>query len=222
MALNAYHSLNPKLNAFTQLNETEILAQAELSTQRWKSNTPLSILDGIPIAVKDEIDVAGCYPTKGTSYLAQVNGRAESDEAIVARIKQLGAIVFGKTNMHEIGIASTGWNIIFGTARNPYSPQLIHDTGGSSSGSAAAVAAGIVPVAIGSDGGGSIRIPASLNGLVGLKATWSRIPIEDSASTSCVHHGFLTNNVRDSIITYMAAVSDPNNQSKRYNCNPRF
>eukprot|EP01084_Bolivina_argentea_P226291 382255_1 len=99
--------------------------------------------------------------------------------------------------MHELGISVSGMNSHWNTAKNPYSKHLLHDTGGSSSGTAAVVAAGIVPIGIGGDGGGSIRIPASFQSLVGLKATYDRIPLRPHSWWSVVHVGFLTNNIRD-------------------------
>jgi Asp-tRNA(Asn)/Glu-tRNA(Gln) amidotransferase A subunit family amidase len=147
-----------------------VLAQAEASAARLRAGTPLSVLDGIPVVVKDELDQAGFPTTLGTRFLTTV---AREDSTVVARLRAAGALLVGKANMHEIGISPIGLNPHHGATRNPYAPG--HITGGSSSGSAAAVAAGLSPVSIGADGGGSIRIPAGLCGLVGLKATWGRI-----------------------------------------------
>ena len=112
------------------------------------------------------------YPTTvGTSFLGKIP--ATRDAATVARMRAAGAVLIGKTNMHEIGLGVTGSNPHYGTPRNPYDPSRF--TGGSSSGSAATVAAGLCPVAIGADGGGSIRVPASFCGIVGLKSTFGRV-----------------------------------------------
>eukprot|EP01084_Bolivina_argentea_P140351 246761_1 len=193
------------LNIFIQLNKNDIIKQAQESTQRWQNNKPLSILDGIPIAVKDEYDVIGYNTTYGSSFLGEINGICEQDHVVVARIRRMGAIIFGKTNMHEIGLFPSGINGNHGSARNPYSFNLIHDTGGSSSGSGVAVSTGIVPLALGADGGGSIRIPSSLNGIIGLKATYSRIPfLPHGSAWSVLHNGFLSNTVRDQAIGYMS------------------
>ncbi|CAN0921054.1 Fatty acid amide hydrolase [Linum grandiflorum] len=132
---------------------------------------PISILDGIFIAIKDDID---CYPhlTKGgTTWLHEVRS-VKRDAVCVSRLRSCGAILVGKANMHELGMGTTGNNSNHGTVRNPYAPDRY--TGGSSSGPAAIVASGICCAAVGSDGGGSVRIPSSLCGIVGLKTTIGR------------------------------------------------
>jgi Asp-tRNA(Asn)/Glu-tRNA(Gln) amidotransferase A subunit family amidase len=128
------------------------------------------VLDGVPVVVKDELDQAGFPTTLGTRFLTTP---AREDSTVVARLRAAGALLVGKANMHEIGINPIGINPHHGATRNPYARG--HISGGSSSGPAAAVAAGLSPVSIGTDGGGSIRIPAGLCGLVGLKATFGRI-----------------------------------------------
>jgi len=148
----------------------DVIAQARAATARWQAGTPIGPFDGVPVAVKEELDVAGHATTAGTRFLQEP---ATTDATVVARLRSQGALIVGKTNMHEIGIDTSGFNPHHGTPRNPWDPRRY--TGGSSSGSAAAVAAGLCPVAVGADGGGSIRIPASLCGVVGLKATFSRI-----------------------------------------------
>ncbi len=148
----------------------EVLAAAERSAERLKKKQPLSVFDGVPVVVKDEVDLDGFPTTLGTSFM---NAPATSDSTVVARLKAAGAVILGKANMNEIGINPIGINPHHGAVRNPYDRSRI--CGGSSSGSAAVVAAGLTPLAIGLDGGGSIRIPASLCGVVGLKATFGRI-----------------------------------------------
>eukprot|EP00299_Pterocystis_sp_00344_P016800 c8426_g1_i2.p1 GENE.c8426_g1_i2~~c8426_g1_i2.p1 ORF type:complete len:408 (+),score=82.38 c8426_g1_i2:745-1968(+) len=138
------------------------------------------------------MDVSG-YPTNlGTTFLAAVTDAlpAAFDAMPVHRLRQNGAVIIGKTNMHELGAGTTGLNVHYGTPRNPHDTSRY--TGGSSSGSAAAVAAGFVPIAIGADGGGSIRIPASLCGVVGLKPTFSRVPghLHLPENTTTKHHKF--------------------------------
>ena len=118
----------------------------------------------------------GYETTEGTSFIGRVNGVAAEDCDPVKRLRDAGAMIIGKTNMPEIGLGTTGFNAHFGTARNPYG--INHYTGGASSGSAAVVAAGIVPIAIGLDGGGTLRIPSSLCGIIGLKATFKRIALD--------------------------------------------
>ena len=203
--LGAMERLRP-LRAFIASDRQDVLAQAEASERRHREGRPISIFDGVPVAVKDEMDQRP-YPTSvGTSFLGRV--RAETDAAPVARLRAAGALLIGKTNMHEIGINPIGINPHYGAARNPWDPKRI--TGGSSSGSAAAVAAGLCPVAIGADGGGSIRIPAALCGVVGLKATFGRIS-ERGVFPLCWtvgHVGPLGATVRDVAAAY-AIVAGP-------------
>jgi Asp-tRNA(Asn)/Glu-tRNA(Gln) amidotransferase A subunit family amidase len=149
----------------------DVLKQAEASAARHEKGEILSVLDGVPIAVKDEIDMMPYPTTLGTRFLG-VEG-AQADSTVVERLRAAGAVLLGKANMQEIGINPIGINPFHGACRNPY--QRGHITGGSSSGSAAVVAAGLCPASLGADGGGSIRIPAALCGQVGLKATWGRI-----------------------------------------------
>jgi Asp-tRNA(Asn)/Glu-tRNA(Gln) amidotransferase A subunit family amidase len=128
-------------------------------------------LDGVPVPVKDEVEMLPFGTTVGTRFLGKTP--AKQDSTVVARMRATGALMVGKCNMHEIGIGVTGLNPHHGTVRNPY--NINHHTGGSSSGPAAAVAAGFGPVAIGADGGGSIRLPSGFCGVVGLKTTYSRV-----------------------------------------------
>ncbi len=148
-------------------------AEAEASRARWLAGTPRGPLDGAPIVVKDCIDVAGLPTTNGTRFLL---APAKSDAAIVQRLRAAGAVIFAKSNMHEFGIQPTGINPHHGTPVNPWDATRI--PGGSSSGSAVAVASGIAAAAIGTDAGGSVRIPAALTGLVGLKPTYGAVPGE--------------------------------------------
>ncbi len=168
------------LRAFINMDEADLLAQAEASAARLRAGTPRSWLEGVPVAVKDELDQAPYPTTVGTSFLGKT--AAAADASVVARLRAAGALLIGKTNMHELGIGVTGINPHHGAARNPYDTGRA--TGGSSSGSAAAAAAGFCPVAIGADGGGSIRIPAALCGMVGLKATFGRVS-EHGAAPLC-------------------------------------
>lgn len=151
------------LNAISNSIAEEIRKQAQASAKRYAEGRTIGPMDGIPVAVKEEINVVPYPTTLGTAFIDKT---AEYDATIVARLREAGAIIIGKANMHEIGIGVTGFNPNAGTIRNPY--NLDHYPGGSSSGSGSVVGAGIVPVALGADGGGSIRIPASLCGVVGL------------------------------------------------------
>lgn len=156
---------------FIQRKPEELAKDAEASARRHKEGKPLSVIDGVPFVIKDELDVQGYVTTLGTSWRKDV---AAADSTIAARLRAAGALLIGKGNMNEIGINPIGLNPHWGVCRNPWNKTRI--SGGSSSASAATVAAGLAPISIGADGGGSIRIPAALCGVVGLKATHGRIP----------------------------------------------
>jgi Asp-tRNA(Asn)/Glu-tRNA(Gln) amidotransferase A subunit family amidase len=194
------------LRAFIAVKREDVIKQAEESTRRLINGQPLSVLDGVPVAVKDEVDMASYPTTAGTAFLGQ--HIASTDSTVVAHMRSTGAILIGKTNMHEIGIGVTGLNPIHGTPCNPHNPD--HHSGGSSSGSGVAVAAGFCPLAIGADGGGSIRIPSAFCGIVGLKPTFGRIS-EFGAVDLCwsvAHLGPMGSSVSDVVIGY-AALSGP-------------
>jgi Asp-tRNA(Asn)/Glu-tRNA(Gln) amidotransferase A subunit family amidase len=159
------------MNYFIARKPDELLRDAEASKVRHAAGKALSVLDGIPVVVKDEVDIKGFATTLGTNFRKAV---ADADATLVARLRAAGALIVGKGNMNEIGINPIGLNPHWGVCRNPWNKA--HITGGSSSASAATVAAGLAPISIGADGGGSIRIPAALCGVVGLKATFGRIP----------------------------------------------
>ena len=211
-AMESSNSRTPALNAMIAVNKDDVLEQAARSAERHKARRPLSILDGVPVAVKDELDLKG-YPTfVGTSFLG--NSIKQVDSTAVARMRAAGALLIGKANMHEIGIGVTGLNPITGTTRNPYNTD--HFTGGSSSGPATAVASGLCPIAIGADGGGSIRIPASFCGTFGIKPTFGRVS-EFGAYPLCwsvAHVGPLAASAADTALAYavMAGsdLNDPN------------
>lgn len=201
--------LTPAMRPLIAHDPIDLLAQAEASAERHRQGCPIGPLDGVPVAVKDEVDMAP-YPTSaGTRFLGQTPAKADS--TVVARLRAAGALLIGKANMHELGLGVTGLNPHHGAARNPYDPHRA--TGGSSSGSAAAVAAGLCPVAVGADGGGSIRIPAALCGLVGLKATFGRISSAGAIPLcwSVGHIGPIGATVRDVAAAY-AVMAGPDPQ----------
>jgi Asp-tRNA(Asn)/Glu-tRNA(Gln) amidotransferase A subunit family amidase len=192
---------SPALRGFISMRRDDILAQASAATQRWKSGHPLGAFDGVPVAAKDEIDQAGYVTTIGTRLFEGAQPAAH-DSTAVARMRAAGAVMVGKANMHEIGIGVTGFNQHHGSARNPYNDA--YHTGGSSAGPGCVVGAGLVPMAIGADGGGSIRLPASFCGVVGLKPTYGRIS-EHGAAPLCwsvAYLGPLANCARDAALAH--------------------
>ncbi len=203
---------SPALRAFIAMNHDDVLRQAQESTKRIKAGKAWSVFDGVPVAVKDEVDMTPFPTSAGTAFLGK--SPAKEDSTVVARMRIAGALLIGKTNMHEIGIGVTGLNPIHGTPRNPYNPG--HFSGGSSSGSGVAVAAGFCPVAIGADGGGSIRIPAAFCGIVGLKPTFGRIS-EHGAFPLCwsvAHLGPIAATVTDTALGY-AVMAGPDRKDPK-------
>ena len=172
-ALDRIEALDPALNAFVVVDADRALAEAARLDERQAAGEEVGALAGIPFAVKDLEDVAGLPTSNGSSVVTGAD-EAETDSVLVARLKLAGAIVVGKTNTPEHGWTAQTFNARFGTTRNPWDPD--RTPGGSSGGSAAAVAAGMVPLATGSDGGGSLRIPSALCGLAGFKPSPGRVP----------------------------------------------
>lgn len=167
--------LNPKLNSIVSLlPESEALRLAEAADRTLASGAPVGILHGLPTAVKDLNAVAG-FPTRFGSRGHLADPVAEKDAAFVARLRAAGALIIGKTNTPEYGVGTLTFNDVFGVTRNPW--DLSRHAGGSS-GAGAAIAAGLLPIADGSDSGGSIRYPASFCNIVGLRTTPGRVPFE--------------------------------------------
>jgi aspartyl-tRNA(Asn)/glutamyl-tRNA(Gln) amidotransferase subunit A len=162
---------NPEINAFVVMNP-EALQAAQASTERWRQGLPKGALDGVPVTVKDLIDIAG-LPTRRGSKLTDTSPAA-TDAPTVAALRAAGAIIIGKTTTTEFGWKSPGDCPLTGITRNPW--NTAHTPGGSSAGAAAAAASGFGPLHIGTDAGGSIRIPAAWSGIVGLKPSFGRVP----------------------------------------------
>ncbi len=205
-AIAASNTATPALRAIIASDAGDIRQQAQVSARLIQAGQARSLLEGVPVAVKDEMDALP-YPTRvGTSFLGPAP--AVEDATMVARLREAGALIIGKANMHEIGIGVTGQNPHNGTPRNPYAPG--HYTGGSSSGPAAAVASGLCPAALGADGGGSIRIPSSFCGLVGLKPTCGRGSLFGGAPLTWSNdvYGPLAGSVADAASLY-AAMAGP-------------
>ena len=175
--LKRIDAVNPVLNAFVSVHAEQAMDEAKILMERIASGEEIGPLAGIPIGVKDLEDVQGMVTSFG-SVLYKDN-RAEKDSILVARLKAAGAIVVGKTNIPEFAFTGFTKNRLYGVTRNPWDTE--RTPGGSSGGSAAAVAGGMVSMATGTDGGGSIRIPASYSGCFGLKTSFGRIPAETFA-----------------------------------------
>jgi aspartyl-tRNA(Asn)/glutamyl-tRNA(Gln) amidotransferase subunit A len=200
---------NPRLNAFVVMNPRAREAAAE-SAMRWRAGRPAGVLDGVPVTVKDLVDLAG-FPTRRGSKLTDPAPLAD-DAPLVVGLKAAGAVILGKTCTTEFGWKSPGDCPLTGITRNPW--HLDYTTGGSSSGAGAAGAAGFGPLHVGTDAGGSIRIPAAWCGLVGLKPSYGRVPqwpASAFAAVACA--GPMTRTVRDAalMLTAMARydVRDP-------------
>jgi aspartyl-tRNA(Asn)/glutamyl-tRNA(Gln) amidotransferase subunit A len=168
--------LNPVLNAIVTLDAAGARAAAAASAARWRAAAPLSLLDGVPVTVKDSLLVRGMRATWGSRLYEDFV--PERDELPVARVRAAGAVILGKTNAPEFTLQGYTDNPLFGVTRNPWNPALT--PGGSSGGAVASVAAGLVPLALATDGGGSTRRPAAYTGLVGLKPSRGRIARCDS------------------------------------------
>jgi aspartyl-tRNA(Asn)/glutamyl-tRNA(Gln) amidotransferase subunit A len=172
--LNKIERVNPVLNAFCFTDPDTTLQQARASADRWQQNNPLSKLDGVPIAVKDSILTQG-WPTLHASLTVDADQPWTEDAPAVARLREAGAVFVGKTTMSEFGSTEYNSNSLrYGNVHNPW--NFSHTPGGSSGGSAVAVAAGMVPVALGTDLGGSITTPSAFCGIFGMKPSVGRVP----------------------------------------------
>ena len=188
--------LNPRLNAFAAMNPSAE-AEARASETRWHAGRPLGPLDGVPCTVKDLLDMAG-LPTRRGSHLTDAAPQPHDAPAVVG-LRAAGAVIVGKTTTTEFGWKSPGDCPLHGITRNPWNPD--YTPGGSSAGAGAAGAAGFGPLHIGTDAGGSIRIPAAWCGLFGLKPTYGRIPQWPQGAFSAVAcAGPMTRTVRDAAL----------------------
>ena len=170
--LKRTEDINPILNCFTRVDEEASLQAARASEKRWKKGKPLSPLDGVPVSIKELVRVKGWAASMGSRLTDKAP--AAEDAPAVARLREAGAIVFAQSTSSEYGHKGVTDSPLNGITRNPWNTD--RTPGGSSGGAGAAVAAGLGPIAIGTDGGGSVRIPSSFNGLVGIKATFGRVP----------------------------------------------
>lgn len=205
-AIQRIETYDSTLHAFCTTDFDSARKQAESVDQLISAGKYAGPLAGLPVAVKDLICTKGLRTTFGSQLYADFV--PEEDDIVVKRLKAAGAVILGKTNTSEFGYGAVGHNKLFPTTRNPWNTDLT--PGGSSAGSAVAVSARMVPLALGSDGGGSIRIPASLSGVFGMKPSWGRVPLYPSCRDerypgqsgweSLEHIGPITRNASDAAL----------------------
>ena len=197
---------NPRLNAFILVMADEARRQALASDQALAAGRDRGPLHGVPISIKDLLDMRG-LPTTAASRVRDGH-RANRDATAITHLRQAGAVFIGKTNLHEFAFGTTSEDSAFGPARNPH--DTARSPGGSSGGSAASVAAGMALASIGTDTGGSIRIPAAACGTVGLKPSFGEVSIDGVVplSRTLDHVGPLTQTVSDACLVYHALLGD--------------
>ncbi len=184
------------LNAFILVDHEGALAAAGESEKRWRAGTPCGPLDGVPTSIKDLMLTRG-WPTLRGSRTVDADGPWDEDAPCVARLREAGAVLLGKTTTPEFGWKGLGDSPLTGITRNPWNPDKT--PGGSSAGAASALAAGMGALAIGSDGGGSIRIPAGFTGVFGIKANFGRVPAWPPSPMGTLSHvGPMSRTVADS------------------------
>ena len=177
--------LNPVLNAFCIVDPDRALAAAQAAEARWQKGAPLDLLDGVPVSIKDLILTRG-WPTLRGSRTVDPRQAWEVDAPVVARLREAGAVLLGKTTTPEFGIKGTTDNTLTGVTYNPWNTKMT--PGGSSGGAAAAVASGMGPLAVGTDGAGSVRIPSSFCGIPGMKPSFGRVPAYPLSPFGTVAH----------------------------------
>lgn len=186
------------INAFILVDEDSALAAARASEDRWRTGEPKGLLDGVPTSIKDLILTKG-WPTLRGSLAINPDQPWDEDAPVVARLREHGAVLVGKTATPEFGHKGVTDSPVSGITRNPW--NLDKTPGGSSGGASAAVAAGMGPLAIGTDGGGSIRIPASFAGIFGIKPSFGRVPAYPASPFGSVAHvGPMTRTVADAAL----------------------
>lgn len=210
-ALQLAHATQDTINAFISIDDERALDRAAEIDRRIEAGEDPGPLAGVPVALKDLIEHEGRITTNGSSFYAEV---ATTTATCVSRLEDAGAIIIGRTNLHEWAFGFNSENEHWGAVRNPW--DLSTSAGGSSGGSGAAVAAGITPIAIGTDTGGSIRVPAALCGTYGLKVTYGRIPLDGVfplvASIDTV--GSLADSMENIDLAYRAMSGDDTPESR--------
>jgi aspartyl-tRNA(Asn)/glutamyl-tRNA(Gln) amidotransferase subunit A len=194
--LGRIDALDATINAFCHVDHEATMEQAEDSEKRWREGAPLSALDGVPVAIKDLLLTKG-WATRRGSLTVDPHGPWTEDAPSVARLREAGAVLVGKTTTPEFGWKGSTDSPLTGITRNPWNKAKT--PGGSSGGSSAALVARFAPLALGTDGGGSIRIPASFSGCYGLKPSFGRVPAYPLSPFGTVAHvGPMSRTVRDS------------------------
>lgn len=207
--LDRIHDKNEAVNAFIIIDEEGAMAQAEASAARWKKGEPAGRLDGVPVSIKDLVLTKG-WPTLRGSLTTDPDGPWDEDAPCVARLREHNAVIVGKTTTPELGWKGLTESALSGATRNPW--NLAKTPGGSSGGAAAALALGMGPLAIGSDGGGSIRIPCAFSGVFGIKANYGRVPVyPESAMRNLSHVGPMTRSVADAALM-LTVISEPDDR----------
>jgi aspartyl-tRNA(Asn)/glutamyl-tRNA(Gln) amidotransferase subunit A len=204
--LERIEKLNPLLNAFCLVDEKQAMENSRQSEKRWAKGSPQGLLDGVPVSIKDLLLTRG-WPTLRGSKTIDPKGPWQDDAPVVARLREHGAVLLGKTTTPEFGWKGVTDGPLTGITRNPWNPKMT--PGGSSGGAAAAVASGMGPLALGTDGGGSIRIPCGFTGLFGLKPSFGRVPAWPLSPMGTVAHvGPMTRTVSDAALM-MNVISQP-------------
>jgi aspartyl-tRNA(Asn)/glutamyl-tRNA(Gln) amidotransferase subunit A len=209
LLLERLAALQPKINAFCLVDRDGAMASARASEARWIRGEAKGPLDGVPATIKDLMPMRG-FPTLRGSLLVERNQDWSEDAPAVARLREAGAVILGKTTTPEFGWKALGDSPLTGITRNPW--DLGRTPGGSSAGAAAAGAAGIAPLHLGSDGAGSIRIPAAFAGIFGLKPSFGRVPAHPpSPMGQLSHHGPLARTVADAALM-LSVLSRPDHR----------
>jgi aspartyl-tRNA(Asn)/glutamyl-tRNA(Gln) amidotransferase subunit A len=219
--LERMEKLNPTLGAFCTPTPDIARQQAKQVEADIMAGKQVGPLAGVPIGIKDLVLTKGIKTTSGS--ILYKDYVPDEDDVVVERLKAAGAVIIGKTNVPDLGYSGASYNMIFPPTKNPWNTD--RTAGGSSAGSGAAVAAGLGPMAIGSDGGGSVRIPASINGLFGLKGSMGRVPLYPgtkdenapgvSGWESIEHIGPLTRTVADGALMMSVIASGPDDRDRR-------